>query len=82
MRATVMYRLGDVRIESVPDAEIIKPTDALIQILRGCICGSDLWPYNDLEPKPKKVATVWDMRPLVLLRTSEPAFALSRPVTS
>ena len=51
MRATVMYQAGDVRIESVPDAEIIK--DALIQILRGCICGSDLWPYNDLEPTEK-----------------------------
>ena len=50
MRATVMYRAGDVRIENVPDAAIVHPTDAVIRITRACICGSDLWPYNELEP--------------------------------
>src|SRR6266568_4700010 len=29
MRATVMYGAGDVRIENVPDARLIDPTDAL-----------------------------------------------------
>jgi threonine dehydrogenase-like Zn-dependent dehydrogenase len=46
MRATIMYKAGDVRIENVPDAGIQKPTDALIRIVRACICGSDLWPYK------------------------------------
>jgi threonine dehydrogenase-like Zn-dependent dehydrogenase len=50
MRATVMYRAGDVRIENIPDATIVNPTDAVIRITRACICGSDLWPYNELEP--------------------------------
>jgi threonine dehydrogenase-like Zn-dependent dehydrogenase len=50
MRATVMHRAGDVRIENVPDATIVNPTDAVIRITRACICGSDLWPYNELEP--------------------------------
>ena len=50
MRATVMYRAGDVRIENVPDATIMHPTDAVIRITRACICGSDLWPYNELAP--------------------------------
>jgi threonine dehydrogenase-like Zn-dependent dehydrogenase len=50
MRATVMYRAGDVRIENIPDATIVTPTDAVIRITRACICGSDLWPYNELEP--------------------------------
>jgi hypothetical protein len=50
MRATIMYKARDVRIENVPDATIRNPTDAVIQITRACICGSDLWPYNDLEP--------------------------------
>jgi hypothetical protein len=49
MRATIMYRAGDVRIENVPDVTITNPTDALIRIARACICGSDLWPYNELE---------------------------------
>jgi threonine dehydrogenase-like Zn-dependent dehydrogenase len=45
-----MYRAGDVRIENVPDAGVVKPTDALIRITRACICGSDLWPYKELAP--------------------------------
>lgn len=53
MRATVMYRAGDVRIENVPDATIVYPTDAVIRITRACICGSDLWPYHELEPVEK-----------------------------
>jgi len=47
MRATVMHKAHDVTIENVPDAAIIEPTDAVIRITRACICGSDLWPYND-----------------------------------
>ena len=29
MRATIMYRAGDVRVENVPDATLKEPTDAL-----------------------------------------------------
>src|SRR6266516_4455876 len=50
MRATVMYGAGDVRIENVPDPSIIEPTDAIIRVVRACICGSDLWPYNSMGP--------------------------------
>jgi len=50
MRATIMYRAGDVRVENVPDAAIVNPTDALVRVTRACICGSDLWPYKDLPP--------------------------------
>jgi threonine dehydrogenase-like Zn-dependent dehydrogenase len=53
MRATIMYKAGDVRVENVPDATIINPTDALVRITRACICGSDLWPYHDLKPAEK-----------------------------
>jgi threonine dehydrogenase-like Zn-dependent dehydrogenase len=49
MRATVMFGAGDVRIESVPDARLIEPTDALVVVTRACICGSDLWPYRSME---------------------------------
>src|SRR5881398_4226475 len=50
MRATVMYRAGDVRVEDVPDARIVEPTDALVRVTRAAICGSDLWPYRNMEP--------------------------------
>jgi threonine dehydrogenase-like Zn-dependent dehydrogenase len=46
MRATVIYGAGDVRVENVPDPVLREPTDALVRVLRSCICGSDLWPYG------------------------------------
>jgi len=52
MRATIMYKAGDVRVESVPDAQLVEPTDAIISVSLACICGSDLWPYRLLEPQP------------------------------
>jgi threonine dehydrogenase-like Zn-dependent dehydrogenase len=48
MRATVMYGAGDVRVEDVPDARLIEPTDALVRVTRAAICGSDLWPYKSM----------------------------------
>jgi len=50
MRATVMYGARDVRIENVPDPSIVEPTDAILRVVRACVCGSDLWPYNSMEP--------------------------------
>ena len=49
MRATVLFGAGDVRIENVPDARLIEPTDAVVTVTRACICGSDLWPYKTME---------------------------------
>lgn len=50
MKATVLHGAGDVRVEEVPDAKVLEPTDAVIRIFRACICGSDLWPYKNLDP--------------------------------
>src|SRR4051794_41061321 len=50
MRATVMYAAGDVRVETVPDAHLVEPTDAVVTVTRAAICGSDLWPYRSMEP--------------------------------
>ena len=49
MLATLMYGAGDVRVEDVPDARLIEPTDALVAVTRAAICGSDLWPYKTME---------------------------------
>jgi threonine dehydrogenase-like Zn-dependent dehydrogenase len=48
MRATVMYKAGDVQVEEVPDPVIKEPSDAIVRITRSCICGSDLWPYQSM----------------------------------
>src|SRR4051812_20865906 len=50
MRATVMFGAGDVRIENLPDARLIEPSDAVVTVTRACICGSDLWPYKAMPP--------------------------------
>src|SRR3712207_3635083 len=50
MRGTMLYGPRDVRFEERPDPTIIEPTDALIRLPLTCVCGSDLWPYRDLEP--------------------------------
>ncbi len=48
MRAIVMYGAGDVRVQDVPDPKLQEPTDAVVRVLRSCICGSDLWPYGSM----------------------------------
>jgi threonine dehydrogenase-like Zn-dependent dehydrogenase len=44
-----MFGAGDVRVETVPDAGLVEPTDALVAVTRAAICGSDLWPYQQME---------------------------------
>ncbi|MBT2232543.1 zinc-binding dehydrogenase [Nonomuraea sp. NEAU-A123] len=41
-----MYGAGDVRVEDVPDPVLREPADAVVRVLRSCVCGSDLWPYG------------------------------------
>lgn len=48
MRATLIYGPGDVRVETVPDPVIQNPTDAVVRVVRSCICGSDLHGYHGL----------------------------------
>src|SRR5436190_6030282 len=50
MRATLMYAAGDVRVEDVPDAHLVEPTDVVVRVIRAAICGSDLWPYKSMQP--------------------------------
>jgi threonine dehydrogenase-like Zn-dependent dehydrogenase len=47
MRATYIFGAGDVRLVNVPDPVIQQPTDAIVRVVRACICGSDLHPYHN-----------------------------------
>ena len=49
MRVVVMHGPGDVRVAEYPDAQVEKPTDAVIRLAATCVCGSDLWPYRGLD---------------------------------
>lgn len=52
MRATYLYGAGDVRVIDVPDPTLQQPTDALVRIVRACVCGSDLHPYHSMPANP------------------------------
>jgi threonine dehydrogenase-like Zn-dependent dehydrogenase len=47
-----MYGAGDVRVIDVPDPVIKHPSDALVRVVRSCICGSDLHPYHSMPDRP------------------------------
>ena len=75
-----MYGAGDVRVETVPDARIIEPTDALVAVTRACICGSDLWPYKAMSTAIPAVS--WDTRPSASSKPSGSMSARSKQATS
>ena len=50
MRANCWYGKNDVRVEKVPDPEILNPRDAIVRITSTAICGSDLHLYDGYIP--------------------------------
>jgi len=50
MLATTIHAPGDIRFEEVPDPVLSRPTDAVVKVVAGCVCGSDLWPYRGENP--------------------------------
>ncbi len=46
MKATLTYGVNDVRVENIPDPKIIEPTDVIVKVTAGGICGSDLHIYR------------------------------------
>ena len=63
-----MYGAGDVRVEDVPDAHLIEPTDALVRVTRAA----------DLRQRPVAVQVRWSRaRPAAAWATS--SSASSRP---
>ncbi|AJE47297.1 zinc-dependent alcohol dehydrogenase [Celeribacter indicus] len=50
MRALTFHGKHDVRVETVPDPEIVNPRDAIIEVTATAICGSDLHLYDGVIP--------------------------------
>ena len=53
MRALTWHGKHDVRVDTVPDPEIVNPRDAIIKITSTAICGSDLHLYDHVIPRMK-----------------------------
>ncbi len=50
MRALTWHGSEDVRVETVPDPEIVNPRDAIVEVTSTAICGSDLHLYDGVIP--------------------------------
>lgn len=50
MRALTWQGTHDVRVETMPDPEIVNPRDAIIKVTSTAICGSDLHLYDGVIP--------------------------------
>jgi 2-desacetyl-2-hydroxyethyl bacteriochlorophyllide A dehydrogenase len=50
MKAVVLAGVGDVRVEEVPDARVLEPTDAVVRVSAAAICGADLFPLHGMTP--------------------------------
>src|SRR4051795_7279371 len=54
MRANCWMGKRDLRVETVPDPQIINQHDAIVKITSTAICGSDLHLYNGFVPSMEK----------------------------
>ncbi|MDP9886106.1 alcohol dehydrogenase [Sinomonas atrocyanea] len=50
MKAAIFKAARDVEVGERPDPKIQDATDALVRVVRGCVCGSDLWYYRGINP--------------------------------
>jgi threonine dehydrogenase-like Zn-dependent dehydrogenase len=53
MRALTWHGKHDVRVDTVPDPQIVNPRDAIIEVTSTAICGSDLHLYDHYIPTMK-----------------------------
>src|ERR1700754_3892214 len=42
MKAVVFHGVGDIRLEDVPEPELLQDTDAIVRLTASAICGTDL----------------------------------------
>jgi threonine dehydrogenase-like Zn-dependent dehydrogenase len=50
MKAAIFNGKGKIELGERPDPKIQEPTDAVVRVVLGCVCGSDLWYYRGESP--------------------------------
>src|SRR2546427_1981046 len=50
MRAAVFCGPRCIEVADRPDPVVVAPTDAVVRVVFGCVCGSDLWYYRGESP--------------------------------
>ena len=56
MRAIIFKGKESVELGERPDPRVQEATDAVVRVVRGCVCGSDLWYYRGI--KEHKVGSI------------------------
>lgn len=51
MKTATFMGPGQMTITEAPKPTIEKPTDAVVRIIRACVCGSDLWWYRGISKR-------------------------------
>ncbi|WP_231460168.1 zinc-dependent alcohol dehydrogenase [Pedobacter sp. Leaf132] len=51
MKAAVFHKPGDIRVDTVPDPEILDPRDVILRVTATAICGSDLHILSGAVPQ-------------------------------
>lgn len=49
MKAALFQAPGQIEVGERPDPTVQDPTDAVVRVVRGCVCGSDLWYYRGVN---------------------------------
>lgn len=49
MKSAVYTKAGQVGLAEIDRPQIVEADDAIIKIVRTCVCGSDLWSYRNPE---------------------------------
>jgi len=52
MKVATFVEPGKMTVKEYDKPELEKPTDAIIKIVRACVCGSDLWWYRGISKRP------------------------------
>jgi len=52
MKTATFVEPGKMEVREYDKPVIEKPTDAIIKIVRACVCGSDLWWYRGISKRP------------------------------
>jgi threonine dehydrogenase-like Zn-dependent dehydrogenase len=49
MKAAIFRAEKQIELGERPDPTIQDPSDAVVRVVRGCVCGSDLWYYRGIN---------------------------------
>jgi alcohol dehydrogenase len=49
VKAAIFKGTNTIEVGQRPDPTIENPTDAVVRVVRGCVCGSDLWYYRGIN---------------------------------